>query len=598
MAARMKRRGRVLAAGAAIAVAASLLGAFAAGAATSPAQRAAGSVATGTSAGASATTTDTAVRVSSAPVTVGAAKARTTTAVRASPAAVTVGGSVTLAVTVRSATGQPTGTVTFTAGSAQLCRARLSGGAARCTARITTAGRVTVTGRYGGDASHAASSGSANVTVARAGSALAVAVSPQIVPLDGTGVLSAQVTSRFGVPSGTVTFADGKGVLCAARLAKGAATCRRAFTAIGTYRITARYGGDAAHLGSAASAKLIVAQGETATAVSVSAAAAQAGAATTFSAAVKTADGTPTGSVVFAIGAAELCSGTLVGGTARCTASYPTPGTYTVTATYAGDDSYYGSFGSLSWTVTKIATTLTVAASPAAVPEGAPATLTAQLGPATATGTVTFTEGGTALCAAVPVADGSATCVTAGQTALGAGQVTAAYPGTALYEPASAGLTLTVVPSVTSIQACVNVGTVGKRGTVGVTLTLVTPGGDTTARDVGTGAVWYPRGSNCPGGFFRGQPWTLTFGQPVAAAELASPASYLQVTSTAGSAWHGQFELFTGSGRDLQQILLTRANMYYNQQSPADPCGNDASVSGYQFPLTTTPPGTCGTPTP
>jgi hypothetical protein len=36
--------------------------------------------------------------------------------------------------------------------------------------------------------------------------------------------------------------------------------------------------------------------------------------------------------------------------------------------------------------------------------------------------------------------------------------------------------------------------------------------------------------------------------------------------------------------------------MYYNQKSAADPCGYDESVNTYQFPLTSTPPGTCGTP--
>ncbi len=358
--------------------------------------------------------------------------------------------------------------------------------------------------------------------MARAQSALTVAVSPAIVALGGVAALSVRASSRFGVPSEAVTFADAKGALCTVKLAKGAAACRRVFAALGTYRITARYGGDAARAGSSGSAKLIVAQGETATSVAVSAAAAPAEAATTFTASVKTPAGIPTGSVVFAIGAAELCSGTLTHGTASCQASYPTPGKYTVTATYAGDDSFYGSFGLLSWTVTTIPTALTLAGSPSAVPQGTAATVTASIAPAAATGTVTFTQGGTVICAAQPLADGSASCVTPDLPTLGTGQITAAYAGTALYAPSSGTLTLNVVQAVSSVTACVNVGSVGKRGNVGVTLTLVTPDGDTTAQAIGGGA-WFARGSNCPGNFFRSSPWTLTFAQPVALSELSTP---------------------------------------------------------------------------
>jgi hypothetical protein len=36
--------------------------------------------------------------------------------------------------------------------------------------------------------------------------------------------------------------------------------------------------------------------------------------------------------------------------------------------------------------------------------------------------------------------------------------------------------------------------------------------------------------------------------------------------------------------------------MHYKQQSMADPFGDDASIAGYQFPLITSPGGTCGNP--
>ena len=618
MSTRVSRRFRVLVIGAAVAIAGSLLGVVVSSAAAGTSAPASTSASAGTSAPAStsAQAGTSALADTSAPAGT-AAKSATTTSVRVSPAAITVGAKVTLSATVKSSTAKrPTGTVTFKAGTAKLCAAKLSASAsasatsasasaavARCTAKITIAGKVTIIARYGGDAKHAASSGSAKITAARAASKLTLAISPLIIAAGGTAALSAQVSSAFRVPSGTVTFADAKGKLCAVKLAKGAAACRRAFTALGTYRITAKYGADSTHTRSSASAKLIVAQGETATAVSVSASTAPAETATTFSATVRTSDGNPTGPVVFSIGATALCSGTLAGGAASCRGSYPTPGKYTVTATYAGDASFYGSFGSLSWTVTTIPTTVTVTTtgSPTAIPEGTAATLTASVGPAASpapTGTATFSQGATVICASVPLtAGGTASCVTPVLAALGTDQVTVAYSGTALYAPSSGALTLTVVPSLTSVQACVNVGTLGKVANVGVTLTLVTPTGATTAQTVGTGTGWLAAASNCPGNSDGQQIWTLNFPEPVATSALTAAASYLQVASTTQSAWHGQFELFTGAGTTLKSILTTRPNMYYNEKSTADPCGYDESINTYQFPLTTTSPGTCGTPT-
>lgn len=371
--------------------------------------------------------------------------------------------------------------------------------------RVLAAG-VAVAASLVGTIAASASAGVAAPVRASATSATAISVrvSPPIIADGGTAELSARVTAKVAAPSGTVTFADAKGTLCAVKLAKGAAACRRAFAALGTYRITASYSGDAKHARSSGSAKLIVAQGETATTVTVSAAVAPAKAPTTFTAAVRASDGHPTGSVVFAIGASELCSGTLTDGRASCRGSYAIPGRYTVTATYAGDTFFYGSYGQRSWTV---------------------------------------------------------------------------------------------VPSVTSVQACVKVGTLSKNANVGVTLTLVTPGGDSTAQIVGAKHFWLFGYSNCPGIAWPGQQgWTLTFAHPVAASGLTAAASYLRVASTTQSAWHGRFELFTGAGATLTPILLTRPNMYYNQKSLADPCGDDESVNTYQFPLAAAPPGTCGTP--
>jgi hypothetical protein len=89
----------------------------------------------------------------------------TVTTVNASPDAVTQGQSVSYSATVTSSSGTPSGTVAFTAGATPLCTATLAHGSATCDATSAPLGTDTVTGSYGGDPTHAASVGTATLTV-------------------------------------------------------------------------------------------------------------------------------------------------------------------------------------------------------------------------------------------------------------------------------------------------------------------------------------------------------------------------------------------------------------------------------------------------
>ncbi len=91
----------------------------------------------------------------------------TTTSVTLIPAKVTAGTRVVYvaAVTPKSGTGTPAGTISFTTGSTKLCTAVLSGGAAGCGATNAPAGTDTVTGTYSGGGGYAKSSGTATLTV-------------------------------------------------------------------------------------------------------------------------------------------------------------------------------------------------------------------------------------------------------------------------------------------------------------------------------------------------------------------------------------------------------------------------------------------------
>jgi large repetitive protein len=61
--------------------------------------------------------------------------------------------------------------------------------------------------------------------------------------------------------------------------------------------------------------------------------------------------GTPTGNVTFKDGTTILKTVTLSGGVAKYTTSKLTAGTHTITATYNGSTSFYGSSASLTQTV-------------------------------------------------------------------------------------------------------------------------------------------------------------------------------------------------------------------------------------------------------
>ena len=108
---------------------------------------------------------DLAFAGSSASTPLSVSEAATTTAVGVSPTTSASGQSVTYSATVTSASGTPTGTVTFTVGGTTLCSAGLSGGSASCNASNAPVGNDMVTGTYSGDSNFAPSSSTASLSV-------------------------------------------------------------------------------------------------------------------------------------------------------------------------------------------------------------------------------------------------------------------------------------------------------------------------------------------------------------------------------------------------------------------------------------------------
>ncbi|PZF60474.1 hypothetical protein DEI81_13055 [Curtobacterium sp. MCBD17_013] len=110
--------------------------------------------------------------------------------------------------------------------------------------------------------------------------------------------------------------------------------------------------------------------------------------------------------------------------------------TATVTSTVASTDALTTASAHATATVAHVPTALQVSASPASITAGGATTVTAAVtttgSPSStitaATGTVTFTQGGTTVCRAVPVANGTASCSVV-ESAAGPHVVTATYSG-------------------------------------------------------------------------------------------------------------------------------------------------------------------------
>ena len=261
--------------------------------------------------------------------------------------------------------------------------------------------------------------------------------------------------------------------------------------------------------------------------------------------------GIPTGTVTFTDAGGTLCSGTLsdaVPDTASCMTTYTGATTDTVTATYGGDANYATSNGAGSVTIATAATTTAVTSSLNPSVTGQPTTYTATLavtspGVGTPTGTVSFTDNGTAVAtsAACPgtlsaTSPPKATCAVPEPTS-GAHAIVATYGGSANFSGSVAPtLTQTVTPAATTTVMTFSPlsPVVGQLVTFTATVGAAAPGAGTP-----TGTVIFsdPGGTLCSG--------LLNDAAP----DVAScTATYQAVTTDAVTATYGGDANFAGSG--------------------------------------------------
>jgi hypothetical protein len=433
-------------------------------------------------------------------------QASTTVTVASSLNPSTFGSTVTFTATVTSSsTTAATGTVIFLDNGKQIGTGTLAGNPAAATLQTSTlaVGMHPITVTYAGDSNNGA--GATAAPLSQVVNATVTATTIAAVPNPGIAnqavaiTATVKVTSGSGTPTGMVTFTSGTTALGTATLtAAGTATINPVLAA-GSYQIVATYGGDTDD-GSSASAALSLTVGlaTSTTTLTVTPNPVQVGAAVTFTATVASNGTAPTGTVTFLNGTTTLGAGTISGGKVTFNTSTLAVGTYSITASYAGDVNNAPSTSApvsltvgLIPTATSLATTTTGGATPQNV---LIAVVLSTNGGSIPTGTVTFTSNGNTIGSGTLDASGVVTLTP--NLPAGTYTVVAAYAGDATHAPsasspvtisgAPAGFSMTVTPTKLSLQTSQN----GM-----VTVSLTSEGGFTDT--IGLGCASLPAGVTC-----------------------------------------------------------------------------------------------------
>ncbi len=330
------------------------------------------------------------------------------------PASVASGTSITLTALVSPAAA--TGSVVFEdALRGVLGQAQASSGSATLTLQNLSAGSYSISAVYSGDANDAKSvSEPLTTTVALDASTISLGSSNASATLGGTVTLIATLTPSAA--TGIVTFLDGGATLGASAVAGGRATLGLTFNSAGVHTLTALYSGDS--ISAPASSVFFpqtILRVQTWTSLALTQNNIVAGSDATVNVQVRSAAGTPSGTIALRRGGTVLAqspvanaSNSLGYATLTFSSSVVGFGTIPLTAFYSGDTNDLPSDTSSSptpLTIVSIPDAVSLSVSAQQLPINQPITLTASLSSPSATpltGTVTFESNGNTL-ATLPV---------------------------------------------------------------------------------------------------------------------------------------------------------------------------------------------------
>jgi uncharacterized repeat protein (TIGR01451 family) len=272
------------------------------------------------------------------------------------------------------------------------------------------------------------------VTGAKQPTTVALALTAGTNPANLGSSLSFQATVTPNSSTGTVVFFDGSTPISGnLALNNGAATFTTSSLSVGVHSISAQYSGDANFTSSSSPpfAEKILTPSSVVVALTAGTNPANPGSSLTFQATVT--PNSASGTVVFLDGSTPI-SGDLVlnNGVAALATSLSSAGTHSITAQYSGDANFASStsasFAEKILTPTSVVVTLTAGTNPANL--GSSLSFQATVTPNSATGTVAFFDGNTAISGNLPLNGASATFTTS-SLAAGTHSLTAEYSGDA-----------------------------------------------------------------------------------------------------------------------------------------------------------------------
>ena len=271
----------------------------------------------------------------------------TTTILHSKPNPSTAGQTVQFTAQVVSRKGTPAGTVKFLDGTTQIGIGTLnSNGVARFITAALPARAHTITAAYAAQGGFAGSTTVLTQTVTEQVT-VQVTLQSSVHPssLGQPVVLTAEVTSNLGTPSGTVVFRNGNTNLGTRTLVNGAASLLTAALPLGTANLTANYLGDSTHQ---ATTSLILPQqvNKADSTVAFATAPNPSNAGQTINVmALVTSNGGPVlkGLVIFNDGITPVATKALIDGNATFNTSALTPGTHSLTASFVGNATTNGS---------------------------------------------------------------------------------------------------------------------------------------------------------------------------------------------------------------------------------------------------------------
>jgi len=392
------------------------------------------------------------------------------------------GDTATLAATLLAGSIPVAGeTITLTLGSQTCTAVTNASGVATCSFTVTQpAGSYTTTGDFAGDALYTSSSASGIATVTIRPSNVHLSAVGTVVTGSNVALSATLLDGSSPLAGRTVALKLGALTCTAVTNASGVATCVvTASLAVGSYATSASFPGDSYYSASSDAGTALVATRPTALSVSAPASV-QNGSSVTLTGTLLDGSSAIAGKTVTLTLGAQTCSATTnASGVASCALVVTQPaGTYTTTASFAGDTTYSPSAATGSISVTAApgprTTTVQIAVSgPLTI--GNTATLTGTLLDGTtpiAGKTLTLALGSNACTTGATNASGVATCTVTVTAPAGTYATSASFAGDSTYKASAGYGTVVVALRPSTLQLSV-AGTVVSGNTITVTGTLL-----------------------------------------------------------------------------------------------------------------------------